>query len=64
MRFPKATRETDDSTSSSYEYLMSCFPDFSYGIKSVNGVNRISGDGLEAKDVPGMLGGGGKWPGR
>eukprot|EP00795_Rhopilema_esculentum_P008099 gene8099-14015_t len=35
-----------------------------YGIKNVNGVNRISGDGLEAKDVPGMLGGGGKWPGR
>ena len=30
----------------------------------MNGVNRISGDGLEAKDVPGMLGGGGKWPGR
>ena len=36
----------------------------SYGIKSVNGVNRISGEGLEASDVPGMLGGGGKWPGR
>eukprot|EP00112_Aurelia_sp_Birch-Aquarium-sp1_P022011 Seg607.5 transcript_id=Seg607.5/GoldUCD/mRNA.D3Y31 product="Marginal zone B- and B1-cell-specific protein" protein_id=Seg607.5/GoldUCD/D3Y31 len=35
-----------------------------YGIKSANGVNRISGEGLEAKDVPGMLGGGGKWPGR
>lgn len=35
-----------------------------YGIKSVNGVNRISGEGLEANDVPGMLGGGGKWPGR
>ena len=37
---------------------------FSYGIKSVNGVNRISGEGLEANDVPGMLGGGGRWPGR
>lgn len=36
----------------------------SYGLKSVNGVNRLSGEGLEAKDVPGMMQGGGKWPGR
>lgn len=36
----------------------------SYGLKAVNGVNRLSGDGLEAKDVPGMMQGGGKWPGR
>ena len=55
---------------------LSCFSDvsnnlkltvciyFSYGIKSANGVNRISGEGLEANNVPGMLGGGGKWPGR
>ncbi|KAK3755759.1 hypothetical protein QZH41_019985 [Actinostola sp. cb2023] len=35
-----------------------------YGIKTVNGVNRISGEGLEAKDFPGMMQGGGKWPGR
>lgn len=35
-----------------------------YGIKAVNGVNRLSGDGTEAKDVPGMMQGGGKWPGR
>lgn len=35
-----------------------------YGLKSVNGVNRLSGEGLEAKDVPGMMQGGGKWPGR
>ncbi|EDO45457.1 predicted protein [Nematostella vectensis] len=35
-----------------------------YGIKTVNGINRISGEGLEAKDVPGMMQGGGKWPGR
>ena len=33
-------------------------------MKTVNGVNRLSGDGLEAKDVPGMMQGGGKWPGR
>ena len=36
----------------------------SYGIKTVNGMNRLSGDGLEAKDVAGMMQGGGKWPGR
>lgn len=35
-----------------------------YGIKTVKGVNRLSGPGLEAKDVPGMMQGGGKWPGR
>ena len=35
-----------------------------YGLKSVSGVNRLSGEGLEAKDVPGMMQGGGKWPGR
>lgn len=35
-----------------------------YGIKTVNGMNRLSGDGLEAKDVAGMMQGGGKWPGR
>ena len=35
-----------------------------YGLKAVNGINRLSGDGLEAKDVPGMMQGGGKWPGR
>ncbi|XP_047145500.1 marginal zone B- and B1-cell-specific protein isoform X1 [Hydra vulgaris] len=35
-----------------------------YGLKSVNGVNRISGKGLEADQVPGMMQGGGKWPGR
>eukprot|EP00794_Sanderia_malayensis_P011935 gene11935-13171_t len=35
-----------------------------YGLKTVNGENRLSGDGLEGKEVPGMLQGGGKWPGR
>ncbi|XP_028405171.1 marginal zone B- and B1-cell-specific protein-like [Dendronephthya gigantea] len=35
-----------------------------YGIKTVDGVNRLSGEGLEAKDVPGMMQGGGKWPNR
>lgn len=37
---------------------------FSYGLKTVHGVNRLSGPGLEAKDFPGMMQGGGKWPGR
>ena len=37
---------------------------FSYGIKTVKGINRLSGPGLEAKDFPGMMQGGGKWPGR
>ena len=27
-------------------------------------MNRLSGPGLEAKDFPGMMQGGGKWPGR
>lgn len=35
-----------------------------YGIKTVNGINRLSGEGLEAKDVAGMMQGGGKWPNR
>lgn len=35
-----------------------------YGIKEVKGVNRLSGAGLETQDAPGMLSGGGKWPGR
>eukprot|EP00111_Clytia_hemisphaerica_P024830 TCONS_00073210-protein len=36
----------------------------SYGLKSLNGVNRISGEGLEANEHPGMMYGGGKWPTR
>jgi len=36
----------------------------SYGLKSMNGVNRISGEGLEANEHPGMMYGGGKWPPR
>ena len=35
-----------------------------YGIKPVQGTNRLSGEGLAASDVPGMLSGGGKWPNR
>lgn len=35
-----------------------------YGLKEVKGVNRLSGDGLPSKDFPGMMYGGGKWPGR
>ena len=30
----------------------------------MNGVNRISGEGLEANEHPGMMYGGGKWPHR
>jgi len=30
----------------------------------VKGVNRLSGNGLETQDAPGMLAGGGRWPGR
>ena len=41
-----------------------CFLICRYGLKTVKGVNRLSGEGLEAKDVPGMMQGGGKWPGR
>jgi len=35
-----------------------------YGLKQVEGVNRLSGPGLYTASVPGMLMGGGKWPGR
>ena len=33
-----------------------------YGIKEIKGVRRLSGEGLETKDVPGVMQGGGKWP--
>jgi len=35
-----------------------------YGLKEVDGVNRLSGPGLETSGVAGVLSGGGKWPGR
>ncbi|XP_038060508.1 marginal zone B- and B1-cell-specific protein-like [Patiria miniata] len=34
------------------------------GIKEIKGVKRLSGPGLSTKDVPGIMQGGGKWPGR
>lgn len=34
----------------------------SYGLKAVNGVNRVSGPGLESEKSPGMMQGGGRWP--
>ena len=33
-------------------------------MKDIDGKKRLSGLGLETKDVPGMLAGGGMWPGR
>ncbi|XP_019620268.1 PREDICTED: marginal zone B- and B1-cell-specific protein-like [Branchiostoma belcheri] len=33
-----------------------------YGIKEVDGLKRLSGPGLETKEVPGVMQGGGKWP--
>lgn len=33
-----------------------------YGIKEVEGINRLSGPGFETNDVPGVMQGGGKWP--
>ncbi|XP_033643734.1 marginal zone B- and B1-cell-specific protein-like [Asterias rubens] len=42
-----------------------CTNDFnSIGIKEIKGVKRLSGPGLDTKDVPGIMQGGGKWPGR
>lgn len=35
-----------------------------YGVKEVKGKKRLSGPGLETKDVPGIMQGGGKWPNR
>jgi hypothetical protein len=35
-----------------------------YGIKAVNGRNRLSGPGLTASDLPGVIMGGSKWPRR
>ncbi|XP_041363243.1 marginal zone B- and B1-cell-specific protein-like [Gigantopelta aegis] len=34
----------------------------SIGVKEVNGRKRLSGPGLETKDIPGVMQGGGKWP--
>lgn len=34
----------------------------SYGLKGVDGVNRLSGPGLETEKSPGMMQGGGRWP--
>lgn len=33
-----------------------------YGIKQVDGINRLSGPGFETNDIPGVMQGGGKWP--
>ena len=44
--------------------LVIAITDCRYGIKGVDGVNRLTGPGLEATDMPGMIAGGGKWPGR
>ena len=46
---------------SCFTFVVLCF---SYGIKQVGETNRLSGKGLEADSTPGMLMGGGKWPGR
>jgi hypothetical protein len=35
-----------------------------YGVKTIDGVTRLNGPGLAAKDTPGMILGGGKWPQR
>lgn len=35
-----------------------------YGVKEIMGVRRLSGEGLETKDVPGVMSGGGRWPAR
>ncbi|XP_071952860.1 marginal zone B- and B1-cell-specific protein-like [Antedon mediterranea] len=34
------------------------------GVKEIKGIPRLSGPGLETADVPGVMAGGGKWPGR
>ncbi|XP_077999365.1 marginal zone B- and B1-cell-specific protein-like [Glandiceps talaboti] len=34
------------------------------GLKEIDGVKRLSGPGLDTKDVPGVMQGGGKWPHR
>lgn len=36
----------------------------SYGIKEIDKVKRLSGPGTDAADQPGVMQGGGKWPGR
>lgn len=35
-----------------------------YGMKAVDGKNMLSGPGLPAENIPGMMAGGGKWPHR
>ena len=39
-----------------------CFIMYSYGLKTYNGENRLSGPGTDAVDEPGMMQGGGRWP--
>ncbi|XP_041363431.1 marginal zone B- and B1-cell-specific protein-like isoform X2 [Gigantopelta aegis] len=34
------------------------------GVKAINGQTHLSGPGLETENFPGMMQGGGKWPGR
>ena len=66
----QSTKEKENKyntfSNNQYNMFKLVFPllTFSYGIKTVKGVNRLSGPGLEAKDFPGMMQGGGKWPGR
>ena len=36
----------------------------SYGVKAVKGENRLSGPGTASAEEPGIMAGGGRWPGR
>jgi len=37
---------------------------YRYGVKEVKNQKRLTGPGLDAKDFPGIIAGGGKWPNR
>jgi len=46
-------------------YISLLFPGyFSYGLKEVEGVRSITGEGLKKPEGAGVISGGGKWPGR
>lgn len=45
-------------------YLVVLIPLYSYGVKEVQKVQRLTGPGAEYSDVPGVTAGGGKWPER
>ncbi|XP_062606229.1 marginal zone B- and B1-cell-specific protein-like isoform X1 [Saccostrea cucullata] len=58
---PKLKRLTESDVMEIVERVCNSHFD-NYGLKAVDGVNRLSGPGLETEKSPGMMQGGGRWP--